>query len=89
MYHNYYIPLNKTSLLLFGLPPKSSKSQLQPHPQLVVVQVTVKPAHENTIDELVVFYLNQCEITVRTPFVLLRKSLSDTNLSTESDRNDH
>ena len=31
----------------------------------VMVQVTVKPANDNLINEMAAFYLNQYEITVR------------------------
>ena len=67
MYHHYYIPLNKTFLLLLelsspllSLSTSSANASIDP----VIVQVTVKPANDNLTDEMAAFYLNQYEITV-------------------------
>lgn len=69
MYHHYYIPLNKTFLLLFEPSPPSSfpSTSLSMNASInpVMVQVTVKPANDNLINEMAAFYLNQYEITVR------------------------
>ncbi|KAJ3562150.1 hypothetical protein NP233_g9758 [Leucocoprinus birnbaumii] len=74
MYHNYYIPLNKTCLLLVHrlsspVSPLESPSNATPPLGLIpvptVVQVTIKPANVNLADEMAAFYLNQYEITVR------------------------
>jgi len=53
MYHPYYLPLNKTTLILLH-PDENSP---------FVVQVTAKHAGESVIDELIEFYLAHHEIT--------------------------
>ncbi|KAF7761423.1 hypothetical protein Agabi119p4_9415 [Agaricus bisporus var. burnettii] len=57
MFTSYYLPLNRTSLLL--LHPQHPNPKQRP----IVVQITTKMANERVVDEMTQFYLSHKDIT--------------------------
>lgn len=62
MLTSYYLPLNRTNLILLHSQ-RTDSTERKP----IVVQVTTKMARERVIDEMTQFYLSHRDITVRCP----------------------